>query len=208
MSDEKNMNRLDAWINPDKPIAVTPREQEASLRGVDNFTNTAIDPNAGVIENKIATPWAERVDGSQVRLTAAKIRGEEKYMSGFDHLPPGRPMNEVENVWDMENANHKTMDAAFAKSVSFQKEFQRVNEKDIDMAAEKAVADIIMDGIKNIKDPVRQAKAMELAGKMALQSATRKNENDRGQIANRQPRAQEREQVQERSRDRDVEIER
>ena len=76
------------------------------------------------------------------------------------------------------------------------------------MTAEKAVSEIIVEGIKGIKDPIRRAKAMELAGKMAVNSANRKNEMDRGQSANRAPRAAESAANQERRRDRDINIER
>jgi len=71
------------------------------------------------------------------------------------------------------------------------------------MALDKGLADIIVEGIKSIKDPMRRAEAMKLAGKMAVQSAVRKNENDRTQT-NRSPRAIERQEV--KSRDRDMEV--
>ena len=76
------------------------------------------------------------------------------------------------------------------------------------MVAEKAVSEIIVEGIGQIKDPIRRAKAMELAGKMAGKSAGRKNELDRTVNADRAPRAQELAQTPQRSRDRDIEIER
>jgi len=185
---------LDDFIDPKNPPEFS------------TFKPSEPEPNNGKIIDQYVTRSVERSDGSNIAFSIGRLSGTENYIRGFTWQGPDMEHIKPDKVWD-NDTKYDTAEKALKAAPDYQREFQRTYEEDVEMAAEKGVADVIMEGIKNIKNPVRRAEAMKLAGKMAVQSAARKNENDRT-TTNRQPRAQERQVENTRGRDRDIEIDR